>query len=71
MRFNGKSERESPKRTISTSNALGLLQMVSEPNTERCVSEDVGSRRGVDFKIPHRLERRTKHPYKGVETSMF
>ena len=29
----GKSERESPKRTISTSGGLGLLQMVSELDT--------------------------------------
>ena len=29
----GKLERESSKRTISASGGLGLLQMVSEPNT--------------------------------------
>ena len=27
-------ERESPKKTISASDGLGLLQMVSEPDTE-------------------------------------
>ena len=57
----GKPERESPKRTISTSGGLGLLQMVSEPDTEWCASEDVGLPRGVDCEIPHQLERGTKH----------
>ena len=33
--------RNGPKRTIVTS-GLGLLQMVSEPNIEQCVSEDAG-----------------------------
>ena len=35
--------------------------MVSEPGIEQCASEDVGSPRGVDCEIPHRLERGTKH----------
>ena len=37
---------ESPKRTISDRGVLGLLQIVSEPNTERCANEDVGGLRG-------------------------
>ena len=53
--------RNGPKRTISASDGLGLLQMVSEPDIERCVSEEVGLSRAVDCEIPHRLERRTKH----------
>ena len=53
--------RNRPKRTISTSSELELLQMVSEPDTERCANEDAGPRRGVDFEIPHQLERGTKH----------
>ena len=52
-----KTLRESPKRIISTSDGLGLLQMVLESDTERCANEDVGPRRGVDCEIPHRLER--------------
>ena len=34
--------RNGPKRTISASGGLGRLQMVSELDTERCTSEDVG-----------------------------
>ena len=64
MRFEdleGKPEMESPKRTISASGGLGLLQMVSELDTERCVSKDARPPRGVDCEISHRLETRTKH----------
>ena len=42
----GKFERKNSKRTISDSGGLGLLQMVSEPDMKRCVSEDVRPRRG-------------------------
>ena len=49
------------KRAISASGGLGLLQMVSEPDTGRCANEDAGPPRGVDSEIPHRLERGTKH----------
>ena len=52
------------KRTISASGELRLLQMVSEPNTGRCASEDAGPPKGVDgmhCEIRHRLERETKH----------
>ena len=59
--------RNGPKQTISASCRLELLQMILESDTERCVNEDAGTLRGVDCEIPHRLERRTKHPYKGVE----
>ena len=38
----GKPERESPKRTISTSSGFGLLQMVLEPDTGQYVSKDAG-----------------------------
>ena len=34
------------KRKISISGGFGLLQMVSEADTERCVSEDVGPQEG-------------------------
>ena len=34
--------RNGRKRIISTSGELGLLQMILESDTERCVSEDVG-----------------------------
>ena len=36
----GKPERENPKRTVSASGGLGPLQMVSEPDTGRCASEE-------------------------------
>ena len=52
---------KSPKRTIFASGGLGLLQMVSEPDTERCASKDIGPPRGVDCEIPHWLERGMKH----------
>ena len=42
----GKSVRESLKRTISASDRLGLLQMISEPDTGRCASEDTRSPKG-------------------------
>ena len=47
------------KRTISTSGRLGLLQMVSEPDTGRWLLM------GVDFEIPNRLDRGTKHSLRG------
>ena len=53
MRFKnleGKPERESPKRTISASGGLGPLQIVSEPDTRRCASEEAVPRRGVDMR---------------------
>ena len=34
------------RRTISVSGGLGLLQMVSEPETERCASENAGPQGG-------------------------
>ena len=54
-------ERESPKKIISASGKIELLQMVSEPNTGRYVSKDIGPPRGVNSEISYRLERRTKH----------
>ena len=58
------------KRTISASGGLGLLQMVSEPDTGLCASKDARSPRWVDCEIPHRLERgEGSISYKGVETS--
>ena len=43
---NLKTLRESPKRTISTSGELGLLQMVSELDTGLCVNKEVEPQRG-------------------------
>ena len=40
--------------------------MISELDTERCASEDVGYPWGVDCEISHQLERGTK--YSLVET---
>ena len=52
-----KTLRGSPKRTISASNGLGLLQMISEPDTGRCASKDAGPRRGLNWEVPHQLEK--------------
>ena len=41
------------KQTISVNGGLGLLQMVSEPDTGRYASEDVGPSREVDCEISH------------------
>ena len=70
-----KTWRESPNRTISTSGGLGLLQMVSESDIERCANEetklrrrantrpcarkDVGPRKEGGLGVPHRLEKGT------------
>ena len=65
----GKLGRESPKRTISASGGLGLLQMVSEPDTGWYASEDAGPPKEwiVRSHIGWRRERNI--PCKGVETS--
>ena len=71
----GKPKRENLNRTISFSGGLGLLQMVSEPDTRRCASEEAKLRRGVDTSgcaskdsgprmrvdlgVPHRLKKET------------
>ena len=44
--FEGKPERESIKRTISTRGGFGPLQMVLEPDTRRCASEKAGPEGG-------------------------
>ena len=54
--------RNGPKQTISSSDGLDLLQMVSEPDT---TSEDARPPRGVNCEIPHRLEKGTKHSLQG------
>ena len=67
MRF--KTLRGNPKRTISVSDGLELLQMTSELDTGQCVSEDVGPQRKwiVRSHIGWRGKRNIS--YKGVETS--
>ena len=60
--------RSGSKRTISVSGGLGRLQMVLEPVTERCAREDAGPSKRVDCEIPHRMEKGTSIPYKGVKT---
>ena len=47
----GKLGRKNPKRTISTSGGLRPLQIVSEPDTGRCASEEVEPQRGVDTRL--------------------
>ena len=54
--------RESPKRTISSSGGLGLLQIISESGTERCASKDARPwGEGGDWVISPRLEGGTKY----------
>ena len=60
----GKSERKSPKRTISTSSELGLLQMVSELDTRRCANEEAKSRKRVDTR---RCASKDTGPLRGVD----
>ena len=72
--YERKPKSESPKRTIFVSSDLGSLQMVSEPYTRQCVSEEAKPQRGwtrgsmpvktlgpegVDWGVPHRLEKGT------------
>ena len=52
--------RNGPKWTIFASGQLGLLQIVSELDTERCASKDARPPRGVDCEILHRLEKETE-----------
>ena len=65
--------RGSPTMTISTSDGLGSLQVVSESDimcqrggwapkgvdTRRCANMDAGPRREVDWGIPHQLKKGT------------
>ena len=53
--------RNGPKRIISVSGRLWLLQMVLELGSKQCAREDVGPPRGVDCEISYRLERGTKY----------
>ena len=48
------------KRTISTNDGLGLLQMKSEPDTGRCASEGAGPQ-GSKLRDPTSIGERTKH----------
>ena len=78
MRFKNleeKPERKNPKRTISTSGGLELLQMISKLDSRRYVSEEAEPWMGVDTRwcaskdaeslrewiwgVPHRLEKGT------------
>ena len=64
--------RNGQKRTISDNGGLGLrlLQMISEPNIERCAIKNAGSTKGwiVRSHIGWREERNIL--YKSVETSL-
>ena len=57
------------KRTISTSGELELLQMVSEPDTKRCASEDAGFLRGWITRSHIGWKGERSIPYKGAKTS--
>jgi len=58
-----------PKWTISTSRELELLQMLSEPDTGRCASEDTGPPRGRIVKSHVGWRGKGSIPYKSVVTS--
>ena len=58
--------RNRPKQTISASDGLGLLQMVSEPNTG-----DVASVRGWIVRSHIDWRREQSVTYKDVETSPY
>ena len=60
--------RNGPKRTISVSGGLELLQMVSKQDTGRCASEDTGPPSVVDCEIIG-WRGEGSIPYKGVTTS--
>ena len=62
------AKRNGSKRTIFVNGGFGLLQMVSEPDTGRCASENAGPSRGVDCGIPIGW-RGQQTIYKGVKTS--
>ena len=69
----GEARKGKPKKTISTSDGLKPLQMVSEPDTGWCASKEakswrgwtwgsvsirmLGSEKGVDWGVSHRLEK--------------
>ena len=57
----GSSEGKVQKGQICASGGHALLQMVLEPDTGWCATEDIGPWREVDCELPHRLERGTKH----------
>ncbi|KAG7033927.1 Cysteine-rich receptor-like protein kinase 10, partial [Cucurbita argyrosperma subsp. argyrosperma] len=65
----GKPKRENPKRTISVSSGLWLLQMVLEPDTGQCANEDVGPLRGWIVRSHIGWRKKQSIPYKVVETS--
>ena len=54
----GKPERKNPKGAMFASGGLGLLQIVSESDIGRYANEEARPRRGVDWEVPHRLEKR-------------
>ena len=61
-----------PKRTISASGGFRMLQMVSEPDTGRCSSEDARPHRliGVDYEIHISCRGERNISYKDVKTSL-
>ena len=58
------------KWTISASGGLGLLQMVSEPDTGCCASKGVRHQEGWIVRSHIGWRGKQNIPYKGVETSL-
>ena len=61
--------RNGPRRTISTSGGLGLVQVISKSGTERCASEDAGPPRGWIVRSHVGCKGERNISYKDVETS--
>ena len=62
--------RSGPKRIISTSSELELLEMVLELDIGRCGSEDARLPRGWIVRSHIDWKRERSIPYKGVKTSL-
>ena len=61
--------RNGPKRIISSSSGLELLQMVSKPDIGRCANENAGLRRGWIVRSHINLKGKQSISYNNVETS--
>ena len=63
--------RNGPNRIISISIGLGLLQMVSEPDTERCANKDTRSPRRWIMRSHVGLRVEQNISYKGMTSSPY
>ena len=63
--------RNGSKQTISISGSLGLLQIVSKSDIERCASEDAGSQGGWIVRSHSGWRGERSIPDKSVEISLI